>query len=241
MDRLRHIKKTGMLDGATAALAGVAAFACLLAGPAGADGAPQTLTADPPAAHLAITGPVALSGAAPLPIGELPDGEYELRADGYGLPLVRGRFVREGDGLQRRPWAGISTILLPPGMLHLQRGERRGWSFLGAAAVGAFMAIDSQTSLWDAEDDRDRAIRDYERAVSEAQIRSTRYRVEQARDAVDDHAEMRTLWLGYLGTSWLGAAAEALLLTPQPTLRSGAAGEYVAGLPRLSGAGLALR
>lgn len=231
MDRLRHI--TIWIT--------TCAIASVLGAPAAAATGLLTLAADPPGAHLAIRGPVTLSGAAPLPIGDLPEGEYELRADGFGLPAVRGRFVRAADGLERRAWAGPLTLLWPPGLTHIERGERRGWAFLGAATVAAVMAIDGQKSLWDAEDDRDRAIRDYERAISETEIKGARYELLLASQETEDYAEVRNLWLVYLGTSWLGAAAEAMLLTPQPTLSTVAEGEVLAVLPRPSRAGLALR
>ncbi|MCK4304698.1 MAG: hypothetical protein KAY24_10715, partial [Candidatus Eisenbacteria sp.] len=57
----------------------------------------------------------------------------------------------------------------------------------------------------------------------------------------DNHREVRNLWLGYCALAWVGAGAEALLLTPQPAITSAAPGLYTATFPRASRAGLALR
>jgi len=207
----------------------------------GARAVAQWLEADPPGSYLALRGAVSLSGAAPLPIDALPPGEYGLRAEGPGLAAARGRFVRSLAGLEGRPWADATALGLPPGLLHLRRGEARGWSFLGAAAVSAGMAGRTQLSLRDAEKLRDRAALDYEQAVSEEQIRGARRRSLAAAQEVRDREEVRDLWLGILALSWAGAGLEALLLTPQPSLAPSADGGYVATLPRASRSKAAFR
>ncbi|MCK4304049.1 MAG: hypothetical protein KAY24_07405, partial [Candidatus Eisenbacteria sp.] len=56
---------------------------------------PETdlLYADPPGAYMAVRGPVSVSGAEPLPLSDLPLGEYSLTTDVPGLPAAKGRLL----------------------------------------------------------------------------------------------------------------------------------------------------
>jgi hypothetical protein len=191
-----------------------------------------TLDSDPPGSFLSLSGPVTLSGMAPLPMVALPHGEYVLTADGPGLAFARGRLVRSSLGLKGRSWAGSGAWLQPPGLVHVSRGERRGWSFLGAGAVSATMAIRSQVAVRDAEGQADQALAAYDRAVATDEIRSARLRVLETSQEARDQKEIRGLWLGYFALTWLGAATEALLLTPQPNVTAGATDDYIVTAPR---------
>jgi hypothetical protein len=192
-----------------------------------------TLNTDPPLSYLLISGPVSLAGTAPLPIDELPRGEYGLVADGPGLVTARGRFERSEAGLLiGRPWAAPTALLQPPGLTHLRRGEERGWSFLGAGGGSAAMAAITQFAVRDAEDERDRAMIAYDRAVSEEDILDARVRLLEATQKIQDQEEVRNLWLTYLAAAWLGAGVEALFLTPQPTLSELSAEGYTIKVPR---------
>ncbi len=209
------------------------------AGPALATGA-TLLEADPPDAHISIRGSVSVAGVAPLPIAELPIGEYKLAADGPGLPAVRGRFVLSPEGVSGRPWVSPAAILLPPGTVHLERGESRGWALLGAAAAGAGMAVYNQASVKNAQDKVDRAGRAYSWAMSQEAIADARWKLLSARQEQDDCEELRDLWVGYLALTWLGAGLETALLTPQPSFDSPAAGQCRLTMPRASGGRAAL-
>ncbi len=199
------------------------------------------IDADPPGSYLAIHGPVSVAGSTPLPVDVLPEGEYELTADGPGLPAVRGRLRRTADGMVSRPWSNRGALLLPPGMLHLDRGETRGWSILCAGAVSATLAILSEADRRDAKNDRAQAEAAYRWAITEEAITAARAELLSATQEEDDRAEVRNLWLGYLAATWLGAGLEMQLLTPQPSLAEGDSGRYLVTLPRAGAGTAALR
>jgi len=199
------------------------------------------LDANPPDAHLSVRGAVSLAGVAPLPLANLPVGEYGLAADGPGLPAVRGRFVLSPEGLSARPWAGPTALILPPGVVHLERGETRGWTLAGAGIAGATLAIVSEAAIRNADDKVDRASLSYAWAVSEENIAAARRSLLDATQEREDQKEIRNLWLGYLGATWLGAALEAVLLTPQPSFEAVGPEQYLVTLPRAGGAEAALR
>lgn len=203
-----------------------------LAGATGARAEVYLLDADPPGSYLAVSGPLTLAGAAPLPIDDLPLGEYRLHAEGPGWAAGRGRLVRSAQGLAGRPWASPAALLQPPGLTHLQRGEQRGWSLLGAGSVSAAMAAYSQLSVRDAQDRLDEAEQAYARSVSVEEIGAARRRLTGATQEVQDQEEIRDLWLGYLGATWVGAAIEGLWLTPRPRVTAEAAGVYRVAVPR---------
>lgn len=200
------------------------------------------LQADSPDAHLSVHGQVSVSGAAPLPVWSLPAGEYTLAAEGPGLPAVRGRFVLSPEGISRRPWAGPATALLPPGYSHLERGDSRGWALAAAAAGGAAMTASAQNTFRKAQDRMDRAQRVYSLAVSEESIADARHSLLAASQERGDRREVRNLWIGFLGATWLGAAMEAVVLTPQPSFTTQDGGTVCyAELPRAGGVQAALR
>ncbi len=183
---------------------------------AGSGGESLFLRTDSQGAHVSVWGEVSMAGVAPLPISTLPVGEYTFHAEGPGLPLVRGRFVLSAAGLSRRPWAGPSAILLPPGFVHLERGDSRGWTLAGAAVTGATMMMVNHGHVRNSRDRMNRAERVYALAISEEAIEDARYTWESSVRELDDRKEIRRLWGAVLGAAWLGAALEATLLTPQP-------------------------
>jgi hypothetical protein len=193
------------------------------------------LETNPPGTYISIQGPVSIAGTAPLSIASLPVGEYELTADGPGLPALRGRFARSADGLLSRPWSGPSALIKPPGFVHLERGEKRGFLFALAGGGGAVMSVIKSVELTDAEEKWDRAVQTYLQAVSEEDIQAAQLNREAMYRRTQDEKEMRNLWLAYLGVSWLGSSIENLLLTPQPELSYADSGLYVANLPSAGG------
>ena len=199
------------------------------------------LDSDPAGTYVVLRGPISLSGRAPLPMDELPEGDYELSAEGPGLATVRGRIQSDANGLRMRSWAGPGALLTPPGMVHLGRGERRGWLYLGAATVSAAFGITTHGRLRDAEDDIDAATRDYSRAVTEDEVVAARQRLLLASHDKADQEELRKLWGGYLVATWVAAGIETWLLTPEPTLAPGAGRDYRVTLPRVGGASAAFR
>ncbi len=220
---------------------GLIALACSAAPASALAQGAAVLEADPPDAHLSVRGAVSVTGAAPLPLADLPVGEYELAADGPGLPAVRGRFALSPAGLSARPWVGPVALILPPGVMHLERGETRGWALAGAGIAGATMAVVSQAAIRNAEDKVDRTALSYAWAISEENIAAARRSLLAATQEREDQKEMRSLWLGYLGATWLGASLEALLLTPRPSFDASESGHYLVTLPRAGGARAALR
>jgi hypothetical protein len=201
----------------------------------------SVLEADPPDTHVSVSGSMSVAGVAPLPIAQLPIGQYYLAAEGPGLPAIRGRFVISPEGVFGRSWAGPAAIVLPPGFVHLEHGETRGWALAGAGAAGGTMAIYSQASVRNAQDKVDRAERAYSWATSPEGIANTRWALLMATKERDDYVEIRNLWVGYLGVTWLAAGLEAVFLTPQPSFSSGGPGRCLVTMPRASGGRAALR
>ena len=173
----------------------------------------------PAEVHVRVSGRVGLAGVTPLPLDDLPPGEYRIEAKGRGTALARGRLVREPNAYAVMPSAGASALLLPPGIVHMQQHETgRGLLFLGGGLAGATMAVVNEVSRSDAAEDVDIAQRQYDLAVTEEDITAARLNLEDARDHTDDEAEMRNLWALYGGAVWVGAAVEQWLLTPHATL-----------------------
>ncbi|MCK4414025.1 MAG: hypothetical protein KAY32_10805 [Candidatus Eisenbacteria sp.] len=219
---------------------GLVLMVLALGTPAVGAGDASLLWSDPVAGHMSLSGPLSVAGDGPLPLTDLPNGEYRFHASGHGLAAVQGRLVKSADGLRTRPWAAPTAFVLPPGLLHLERGEKRGWAFLGVGFASGAMSLVQEDRRRDAEDRLARAERTYRQAVSEAAIADARQALLTATQRRDDEGELRTLWLGYLAAAWLGAGLEAVLLTPQPTLSSSIPGQYVAALPRAGGPRAAL-
>lgn len=218
---------------AWSAVVGAVALGFLLPAAAAAQG--LALESDPPGAYVRVRGPVSLSGAAPVPLAELPLGEYGLILGGPGRATHYGRFVRLDAGLQARRWATASALVHPPGLQHLRRGDGRGWLFLGAGTVSATVAAAQEAARRSAEGDGDEALRSYLAAVSPEAIQEARSRLLDAVQEEEDRRELRSLWLGYLAATWIGAGVEAWLLTPQPSLEIGGGGQYVVTVGRASG------
>ncbi len=191
-----------------------------------------SLDSVPHGAHVAIRGPVSLSGSTPFSIAEIPAGDYRMTAGGPGLPVVRGRFACSKEGIVGREWSGASALLFPPGVVHATRGERRGMIFLSAGSGSATMSLLSESTVRQAQRQRDKALSAYRSAVSEADILDARLALDSADQKLKDYKEVRNLWLGYLAYTWIGSSVENLLLTPQPTYVASSQGEYVLKLPR---------
>jgi len=211
--------------------------------PAEAAAATASLASSPPGRYLSIKGPVSVTGTAPLPMEDLPIGEYKLFASGPGLPSVRGRFVRSETGLYDLGWAGPTALIYPPGLTHLLRGEWiRGATLLAVGGGAGAMAVRTHTDMQDAESELDAALQAYGRAVSEEAIREARLDVWAASQRKNDEEEVRNLWAGLLGASWLASGVEVLFLTPQPRLSgSDGGGQFLATLPTAGGMGAAFR
>jgi hypothetical protein len=199
------------------------------------------LWSDPAAEEMSLSGPLSVSGDGPLPLDALPSGTYHFAASGPGLAAVQGRVVKSQERLRRVAWAAPTALAWPPGLLHLERGEQRGWGFLGAGLGAAVMCLVQEDQRRDAEDQLAQAERAYARAVSEQAIAAARRSLLAATRQRDDERELRTLWLGYFAATWLCAGIEAVLLTPQAQFSSTIPGQYVAALPRASGGAAALR
>jgi uncharacterized protein YfiM (DUF2279 family) len=190
---------------------------------------------------LILRGPVSISGDAPLPIDNLPTGNYVLAAEAPALPAIRGRVFRSDDGLISRRWAGISSLVAPPGIVHLAAGEKRGLVLAASGGLSIAMSIAKTGRLSDAERDEESASSAYERAISETEIAQARATLAIQREKVTDSREVRNLWLTYAGISWIGSSLEAMLFTPQPRLDKRAEDRWIVILPRASGWGGALR
>lgn len=191
--------------------------------------------------YLDVRGPARVAGAAPLPIADLPSGEYRLTVDGPGLPQARGRFLRTQTGVTARAWAGPETMLYPPGLIHLARGESRGWIFLGMGMASGTMSAISAGRVSDAESERSTAAAAYASAVSERDIRNARIALEGVERKRDDRAEIRNLWIGALVYTWAAAGIEGIFLTSQPEFTSTSDGQVMLALPRADGLKAGLR
>jgi hypothetical protein len=204
-----------------------------------AAGRAADLQSTPAGVHVKVSGRVGLAGVTPLPLDDLPPGDYRLEARGRGTVLARGRLVRESNAFAVIPAASATALFLPPGILHMQQHETgRGLLFLGGGLAGATMAVVNEVSRSDAQEDVDIAQQRYDMAVSEEDITAARLNLESARDETDDEAEMRNLWALYGGAVWVGAAVEQWLLTPHATLNSKSDALEV---PRAGGAPAAIR
>lgn len=200
--------------------------------PAASRGA--SLDSIPAGVHIRVSGRVGLAGVTPLPLDDLPPGEYRIEARGRGTTLARGRLVRDSNSYMVKPSASAIALLLPPGILHVQQHETgRGLLFLGGGLAGATMTVVNEVSRSDAQGNVDIAQKLYELAVTEDDIVAARLALEHAMDETDDETEMRNLWLLYGGAAWVGAAVEQWLLTPHATLdaKSGALNVPHAGGP----------
>jgi hypothetical protein len=188
----------------------------------------------PAGVHIRVSGRVGLAGVTPLPLDDLPPGEYRIEARGRGTTLARGRLVRDSNSFTVKPSASAIALLLPPGIVHVQQHETgRGLLFLGGGLAGATMTVVNEVSRSDAQGNVDIAQKLYELAVTEDDIIAARLALEHAMDETDDETEMRNLWLLYGGAAWVGAAVEQWLLTPHATLdaKSGALNVPHAGGP----------
>jgi hypothetical protein len=178
-----------------------------------------SLESKPAGVHITVSGRVGLAGVTPLPLDDLPPGEYRIEARGRGTALARGRLVRESNSYTIERSASPTALLLPPGILHLQQHETgRGLLFLGSGLAGGTMTVVNEVSRSNAQADVDIAQQRYDLAVTEEDITAARLSLENAIDKTDDEAEMRNLWLLYGGAAWVGAAVEQWLLTPHATL-----------------------
>ncbi len=206
------------------------------------EASPQ-LESNPPGVHVDIQGPVSVSGATPLPLEDLPAGDYRLEVTGWGFPWIQGRFeIERGGQIFTRTGGGTLALITPPGLEHFQNRESaRGWLLLGAGVLGAAEVIAQESSRSDAAKEVDRATLAFNAAVSEEGIQRTRLDLLAALDEEEDEAEIRTLWAGYLGAVWLGAAVESWLFTPRPSLSREASGDYRLSIPRAGGATAAFR
>ncbi len=201
---------------------------------------PVSLESNPSGIYLSLQGPVSVSGVGPLPIAHLPLGEYRLNADHPGYPAARGRLIRTEIDLISQPWAGLTALFMPPGYIHLERGETRGLFTLCAGVAATAMTIVSHNRVSDAEDKYDRAADVYIRATSENDItvaRSNRYLTHMEKN---DAENIRSLWITYFAFNWLATGLESMWLTPQPEVTKGLGGLYQVSLPHASGARAAL-
>ncbi|MDM7915789.1 MAG: hypothetical protein ACE15D_07750 [Candidatus Eisenbacteria bacterium] len=189
------------------------------------------LSSEPAGIGITLQGPVDLAGTTPLDLQDLPIGEYRLRSRESDLPAFRGRLVRGQQSLVQRPWAGVTSILFPPGVTHLERGEKRGWIFLGGAIASASMVLLQQSDLREAESEQDRFGREYETAVSEEDIQHARQSLETATQRAEDEEELRNLWGVYFGATAVGAFLEAVALTPEPSIDRLPEGGYLMRSP----------
>jgi len=202
---------------------------------------PAFLEPDPLGAHLSLRGAISVAGTGPLPLTELPPGKYDLFAEGPGLPAVKGRIVRTPEGLIGHAWAGPTALLLPPGLVHLEHGEKRGWALLGAGAVSIGMTLVSQVLMEEAANDMEKAATAFRESVSDSARAVARISLLEATEEKADRMEVRDIWTAYAAATWLGAGLEAAFLTPGPRYSSPSPGRHVAELPRAGGLQAAYR
>lgn len=199
----------------------------LAAGLGAVDALAQTLESDPPEAYVRVEGPITASGKARLLMSTLPEGEYLLLGRGPGLAASRGRFEVDGRGLTGQEWAGPEAFLFPPGFIHLERNESRGWYHLGTSALsGALWGLsfsevnDAKDRLAAAETTRDALTDSRERSLAEIEV-------TEAMAEKTDKENIKELWGIFFVTSWLGAGLESALLTPEPSIVSTSQGSRV--------------
>jgi len=208
--------------------------------PAAAPGQ-SLLRSDPPGARLRLEGPLAVGGAAPLHLDEIPAGRYRLLAGGGATSVARGWLRWDGErSLHLDGYAGAGAVLMPPGLGHLSRDEGRGTAFLLTGLGGAAGAVVSQIQYGRADDRTASSRQDYLDAVSESEVVNARIAYQVDARWKSDKEEMRALWLGYAAYAWLGAGIELWLLTPRASLSPAGSG-YALGVPSANGAAAGLR
>ena len=193
-----------------------------------------SLDSRPHGVRVQIEGPLSWSGKTPLLLDSWPEGDYVLRVERLGLATARGRVRCTGnDQLTASRWTGPNALLLPPGLAQLRGDESlHGALFLGAGVLAGAQVAFRESDRRGARDDVDRASLAYEDAVSEKEIASSRATLLGASERASDARQLRTLWTGYLASVWAGAALDAWLLAPRPTLEADGEGKYVLGVPR---------
>lgn len=199
------------------------------------------LESSPEGIRLSVTGPVTMAGNAPLPMEEMPAGEYKLSAEAPGLPAIKGRLVRSGDTFFDRPWAGPSSLFYPPGFVHLERGEKRGWIFMLSGATSGAMAIVKQAGVRNAEDKIDRAAFLNSLAITEEALLNTRLATASAVQERNDEEEVRNLWVGYFAYTRIASSLETWILTPGPRFSAQGSGQYKVEIEPASGLQSGLR
>jgi len=199
------------------------------------------LQSDPPASWLRLEGVLSVSGTAPIDFGEVAAGRYRLLTRGATTEVARGYLRWDGArSLRLDGYAGPGSLLSPPGLGHLSRGEPRGWTYSLIALGGASGLVVTQIQHGRADDETGAARKRYLDAVSEPEVVNARIDYQLAARWKSDKEEMRAFWLGYTAYAWLGAGVDLWLLTPHPSLSSTGSG-YAIALPGRSGVGAGLR
>ena len=198
-----------------------------------------TLRTRPIEAFARLEGPIRIEGSTPLDLGGLPAGSYRLVLGGRGLERARARLVQHRGQLELQSWSGPQALVQPPGLVHLLRGESRGWGLMGAGLLGAGAWWETHADLQDARDRIDQA-RETLATATDPSIRARADAdLQDARLRERDEERLRTLWSVYVGASWLGAGLESWVLTPRARLVRAGEGDFRLELPRPS-AGWAL-
>ena len=164
----------------------------------------QTLEIAPRGTYFEILGPMSVRGRDVVDVSVLPDGHYRVRAEGMGLATMRRRFEIDRGGIRPLSWSGPTSVLMPPGLDHLQNGEARGWFHLFAGAIGGAFLYSAVDTYGEAP---------------------------EGTPAEFDARNIRNLWTAYLSTIWLGASIESWLLTPEGSTRRTSEG-LTLGVPR---------
>ena len=167
-------------------------------------------------------------------LDQWPAGDYRLFVGRQGLATARGRVRCTGnDRLTASSWVGPIALFSPPGLAQFWREERwRGLEFLATGTVGGTELVRQEADRRDAVHDVERASVAYANAISEQEIATTRADLQAATERKQDTKELRSLWTGYLAAVWAGAALDAWLLSPEPTLHAQGEGRYLLGVPR---------
>lgn len=180
------------------------ALAALMVVPAGAQDDTAQLEILPRGSYFEILGPMSIRGRDVIDIPVLPDGVYRVEADGMGLASLRTRFEIDRGGLRPVGWSGPTSMLMPPGLDHLQKGESRGWFHLLSGAIGGAFLYKAVDDYGDAAD---------------------------GSPAKTDARTIRNLWTTYFATSWISASLESWLLTPEGSSRR-QNGDWTFSVPR---------
>lgn len=201
------------------------------------------LRTDPGNIRVELKGPLSISGITPMDLADLPAGKYRVSLDGRGIPSVHGSLTRSANGqLSLSTDAGLNTLLHPPGIAFLRRGERgRGWVYLASGLGFATGGLVKEFSLRDREDDLDRAQRLYDDAVGEATLSDARRNLDLAFQEAEDEKELRNLWAFFAGATWVGSAIEASILTPGPDMRTNSNRDYLLSAGGANPVGAAFR